>query len=48
MLDKKEERRKKKNNNKIKMFAFYFLDCEKKTWYSGVLLDIKIVEGFHL
>ena len=39
MFDGKEERKKKKerkNKNKIEIFAFNFLDCEEKSWDSGL------------
>ena len=50
MLDGKERRKKerKKKKNKIKIFAFNFLDCEKKSWNSGAIFYIRIAKGFHL
>ena len=43
-MNKKEERRKKKN--KIENFPFDFLDCEKKSWDSGAIFDIRIAKSF--
>ena len=49
MLDEKEERRRRKKmkkKNKIEIFAFDFLDCEKKSWDSGAIFDIRIAKKF--
>ena len=35
LMKKKKERRRKKKN-KIELFAFDFLDCEEKSWDSGL------------
>ena len=50
MLDEKqeEEESRKKKKNKIEILAFYFLDCEEKSWDSGAAFDIRIAKGYHL
>ena len=50
MLDGKEEEeeRKKTKKNKIEIFALDFLNCEKKKWNSGAIIDIRKAKGFHL
>ena len=45
---KKAKERRKKNKTKIKIFALNFLDCEEKSWDSGVMFDIRTAKGFHL
>ena len=50
-MKKKKKRRnegRKKKKNKIEIFAFNFLDCEKKSWDSGTIFDIRIAKGVHL
>ena len=45
---RKKERGKKEEKNKIDIFTFDFLDCEEKSWNSGVTFYIRIAKGFHL
>ena len=47
MHEGKQERMKKKRK-KIKIFAFDFLDCEKKYWNSEAIFYIRIAKSFHL
>ena len=48
LMKKKKERRSKKKEEQNRNFMFDFLDCEKKSWESWTIFDIRIAKGFHL
>ena len=43
--EKKRMKERRKKKNKIEIFAFDFLDCEKKSWNFGAIFDIRISLG---
>ena len=50
MLDgvERKKERKKKKEEEAEQNRNFFLDCDKKSWESGALIDIKMAKVFHL